>query len=448
MKAFLARLKEFRRYPSAVAGLGIIGVLLLVSVYTAITIPYGEAIRRWRPTDERWLENPRFAPPQWLNVLPGVNRPETIVVRSGQQGQKSVAEDGRFEIVLPFQFPYDGFPTELTLFLSSQYAVLGPYVEVVWITPEGPDRKEIPLWTRSVKRAERYIVSSDGELASRLGGRAPEIGLFTAAALGVPKDQVKPAKGEYQMLIRGWMFEEDGDVDAKLVVYGQVHGWAGTDNMRRDLTLALLWGTPIAFAFGLVAAVGVAASQFTLGAISAWFGGGLDAFLQFITRVWMTLPALPIYIMVGMFWSRSIWAILGVVLILGLFGGGVLMYRSMFLQAKESPYIEAARAYGAKNMRIVFRYLIPRVIPVLIPGFVSAIPAYVFLEASLAVLGIGDPSLPTWGKVLNDSNIAALLQGHYYWVIQPAILLLVTGFAFALVGFALDRIFNPRLRAI
>lgn len=447
MKAFLARLKEFRRYPSAVVGLGIIGVLLVVSVATAITIPYGEAIRRWRPTDVRWLENPRFAQPKWLNFLPGVNRSETIVVRSGQHGKKSVAEDGRFEIVLPFKFTYDGFPTEVTLFLSSQYTALGPYVEIVWITPEGPDRREIPIWTRSVKRDERYIISSDPTLTARLG-RSPEIGLFTTAALGVPKAEVTTAKGEYQMVIRGWMFEEDGDIDAKLVVYGQVHGWAGTDHMRRDLTLALLWGTPIAFAFGLVAAVGVAASQFTLGAISAWFGRGLDAFLQFITRVWMTLPALPIYIMVGLFWSRSIWAILLVVLLLGLFGGGVLMYRSMFLQAKEAPYIEAARAYGAKNMRIVFRYLIPRVIPVLIPGFVSAIPAYVFLEASLAVLGIGDPSLPTWGKVLNDSNIAALLQGHYYWVVQPAVLLLITGFAFALVGFALDRIFNPRLRAI
>ncbi len=96
----------------------------------------------------------------------------------------------------------------------------------------------------------------------------------------------------------------------------------------------------------------------------------------------------------------------------------------------------------------MFRYLIPRVIPVLIPTFVTAIPGYVFLEAALAFLGLGDPVIPTWGKVLNDSNISALLQGHYYWVLQPAILLMVTGFGFALVGFALDRIFNPRLRTL
>jgi peptide/nickel transport system permease protein len=73
----------------------------------------------------------------------------------------------------------------------------------------------------------------------------------------------------------------------------------------------------------------------------------------------------------------------------------------------------------------------------------------VFLEASLAVLGIGDPILPTWGKVIDDARAnGALFQGLYYWVLQPSILLMLTGLGFAMVGFALDRIFNPRLRGL
>ena len=68
---------------------------------------------------------------------------------------------------------------------------------------------------------------------------------------------------------------------------------------------------------------------------------------------------------------------------------------------------------------------------------------------SLAVLGLGDPVLPTWGKVISDARSnGALYQGRYYWVLQPSILLMVTGLAFALVGFSLDRIFNPRLRGL
>ncbi|HRQ33162.1 MAG TPA: ABC transporter permease subunit, partial [Anaerolineales bacterium] len=123
--------------------------------------------------------------------------------------------------------------------------------------------------------------------------------------------------------------------------------------------------------------------------------------------------------------------------------------RAIFLQSKEASYIEAARAYGASSGRIIFTYLIPRMIPLLIPSLVSSVPSFVFLEASLAVLGLGDPLLPTWGKVINDaSSDGALYRGLYYWVLEPAVLLMFTGLGFAMFGFALDRIFNPRLRDI
>ena len=74
---------------------------------------------------------------------------------------------------------------------------------------------------------------------------------------------------------------------------------------------------------------------------------------------------------------------------------------------------------------------------------------FVFLEASLAVLGLGDPVLPTWGKVIQDANSkGALFNGYYYWILEPSLLLMIAGLAFAMVGFSLDRIFNPRLREL
>ncbi|MGD2027780.1 MAG: ABC transporter permease subunit, partial [Anaerolineales bacterium] len=139
----------------------------------------------------------------------------------------------------------------------------------------------------------------------------------------------------------------------------------------------------------------------------------------------------------------------GATIILNIFGTAIKTYRAIFLQIRESTYIEAAKAYGASDMRIVFRYLIPRIIPLLIPGLVLGVPAFVFLEASLAVLGLGDPVLPTWGKVINDAWVhAALYHDQYYWIVEPAILLMITGFSFALLGYSLDRIFNPRLRGL
>ena len=77
------------------------------------------------------------------------------------------------------------------------------------------------------------------------------------------------------------------------------------------------------------------------------------------------------------------------------------------------------------------------------------IPTFVFLEATLAVLGLGDPFLPTWGKMIRDARVeSALYFGQYYWMLQPALLLMAMGFGFALVGYSLDRIFNPRLREL
>ena len=85
----------------------------------------------------------------------------------------------------------------------------------------------------------------------------------------------------------------------------------------------------------------------------------------------------------------------------------------------------------------------------MIPALVTAVPAFVFTEASLAVLGLGDPVLPTWGKVIENARTqGALFNGYYYWMLEPALLMMLVGVGFALVGFALDRIFNPKLREI
>jgi peptide/nickel transport system permease protein len=140
---------------------------------------------------------------------------------------------------------------------------------------------------------------------------------------------------------------------------------------------------------------------------------------------------------------------LGLVILLSIFGLSIKTYRAIFMQVKESPYVDAARAYGASDRRIIFRYLIPRILPLIIPAIVVLVPSYVFLEASLAVLGLGDPVLPTWGKVINDASTqGALFNGYYYWILLPSFLLILSGLAFAMVGFALDRVFNPRLREV
>jgi peptide/nickel transport system permease protein len=341
-----------------------------------------------------------------------------------------------------FDYPYDEFPQEISLFFDTEYVEKTPYMSLTWLTPDG---REIRVADFAADRSGAYRFSQDEKLQRRLDGLQPQIGLFA------DPDSEEPValRGAYTLEIAGLVFEDGSDVDAELVVYGQVHGAAGTDHRRRDLSVALLWGTPIALSFGLLAAVGTTITTMFIAAIGVWYAGWVDEVIQRITEVVLILPVLPILIMIGTFYSRSIWLMLGVIILLSIFGAGIKTYRAVFLQVKEAPYIEAARAYGANNRQIIFSYLVPRIVPLLIPTLVVLVPTFVFLEASLAVLGLGDPTLPTWGKVINEARTnGALYQGLYYWMLQPAVLLMLTGLAFALVGFSLDRIFNPRLRGL
>lgn len=448
MKGLQDAVRQVLQYPSAVAGLIIIAAMVALSAYTVLTFPLSEAVRLWRGGEAVWIENPRNALPRWVNALPGVNLPETIILRSrtdpSVKSERRVSE-GLTELTLSFAFEYryDDFPQEITLFFEPRFEAGRPGVSVVWVRPDG---QEWHLGDRTLRGVETYRLSQDPRLQRRFGGQSAEVSLF---AKDPSAQRPEPLKGPYRLVVDAFLFGEGDDLDATLVVYGKVHGLAGTDHRRRDIMVALLWGAPFALAFGFLAAVGSTVTTMVIAAIGVWYGGWVDGLIQRFTEVNLILPVLPILIMIGTLYSKSIWVMLGAVVLLSIFGGGLKLYRAMFLQVKESPYIEAARAYGAGGLRIVFRYMVPRVVPVLVPQFVVLIPAYVFLEATLAVLGLGDPVLPTWGKVLEDAyQNGALYKGHYYWVLSPSLLLMLTGLGFAMLGFALDRIFNPRLRGM
>ncbi len=440
----LKALREISRYPTALGGVVIILILIGISIYTLIAIPYNQAILLWRGGDNMWYQNPRTAAPVWFNWFLKDKLPETIDLKSDSPGvEKVVNASGtsstvNYTYTLPYN--YDSFADDFAVYFKTTFDKKAPFVGVILVTP---DNRKVRLANFSIKDGMAYRISQDVKLSAKLGGATPHIGLFAGPKYNSPQ----PLKGTYKLLIEGTVFEPKSSYTAEVVLYGKLAGWAGTDNLRRDIGVALLWGTPIALSFGLLAAVGTSLSQLIIAGVSTWFGGWIDQLIQRITEINLVLPFLPILIMVGTFYSRSIFVILGCVILLSVFGAGIKTFRAVFMQIKESPYIEAARSYGANGGRIIFTYMIPRLIPLLIPQFITLIPSYVFLEASLAVLGLGDPTLPTWGKLIDDSYAAgALFQGWYYWVLEPSALLMITGLAFSVVGYAMDRVFNPRLR--
>ncbi|MFS8582102.1 MAG: ABC transporter permease [Limnochordales bacterium] len=439
--------KDLAQYPSAIAGLVLISLFVALAVYAMVTMPLGQAIELWRGSGDVWQYTPRNAAPAWLNVFPGINKPVTMDFNTANMPEAKTVEEiapGMWEVRVsfPFDFTYDEFPTEINVFTTVRNSTARPFFSMRWLTPDG---REIPLGDVDLRASESFRLGQDARLTRRLGGRPAHVGLFADPNAS----EAVPLKGRYELVAEALVFEPDTELDVRLVVYGQLHGLAGTDHRRRDLTVALLWGTPIALAMGLMGAIGATVTTMAIAAVGTWYGGWVDNLIQRITEINMMLPGYPLLIMIGTLVDRSLLLLTAIWVALSIFSASIKSYRAMFLQVKEAPYIEAAKSYSASNMRIIIQYMMPRIIPVLVPTFVGLVPSFVFFEATISVLGLGDPLLPTWGKVLSEAqDMGALHNGYYYWVLAPSLLLVFSGAGFALLGFALDRIFNPRLRSL
>jgi len=436
------------KYPLAAVGLLVILILLLVAVGTVIAYPYEEAVAYWH--GEHWMEAPRLARPVWFNFFREEKLPQSVFFDSTQEtpgGQMDFEElegsENMQEVQLSYDFEFvaDEYPQDMIISFFTDFEEKAPFSIVTLTTPDG---RELELKKGRVVDKMNYALSDEDN------ERIHKPKEFTAIqrVFGDPAINLsRPLQGTYQLKILTYLFEEGSNVDVKGVIHGQVFGLFGTDTHRRNLTVAMLWGTPVVMAFALMGAL-VTAISILLAAISAWYGGFLDELLQRITEINITIPTIMVAVMVYILYSQSIWVIMTAIILMNVFGNALKEYRAMFVQLREEPYIEAAKSYGTSNFRIIFQYMFPRIIPVMIPQLVIAIPGFVFLEATLAFLGVIPPYLPTWGKVINQALNEGTFQGHYFWVLEPIALALLTGLAFAFVGFALDKILNPRLRNI
>jgi peptide/nickel transport system permease protein len=449
-------LQEIAHFPSAIFGAIMILILISIAVYTIFAYPYNDVVKIWRSQGEdwyrsTWYKNPVTALPSWVNFFRKEKLPETLIFKN-QDDIKSeintIAEGiTQTELTFAFNYDYSAYPQDLIIYLDSVYQEKPPFVTLFWHKPDGT---VIDLGGVTTQSHQTYYLSRDEKLQRKLKTESILQTLFEDPA----SLQLAPLKGNYELVASVLFFEpiqrDDGvppsSLDMEAILYGKVYGMAGTDIRRRDLGIAMLWGAPVALAFGLLGAIGTSLIAMTIAAVGAWYSGWVDELIQRLTEINMILPALPIALMVYFMYSKSIWVILSVVVLLNIFGSAIKNYRSVFLQARESPYIEAAQAYGTSNWRIISKYLVPRILPILLPQLVIMVPTYVFYEATLAYLGVSDPYLPTWGKTIYEALTNYGLQEHPYWVLEPLGLLLLTGLAFALLGFGLDRVLNPRLR--
>ena len=451
-------IQELRRYPSAIFGLSVITLMLVGSVYAVTALPYeqfGQDYDGQRSTGRSYL--PRMAMPEWQNIFHSTPRLSTLVMDETSQGASvftQALEGGLVEKTVTFQFdyPYQEIPSEIFLYFDPVYTEKFPFASLMWTYPDG---RSVELKRTSVSASSSYDFET-GVPVSRLLKQEPAWKEWFVSTGNYPtlahyllfaepeSSQPTPQHGTYRLEVKSLAFEENSELQTQLVLLGQVYGIAGTDFWRRDLVIPLLWGMPFTLIIGFLGTLTTTLVAILVPAIGVWFGGWVDNFIQRLTEVNMVLPGLSIAVLTNALFGVNIWIILAVVVAINSLGAPVKTFRSALLQAKEAPYIEAARTYGASNFRIITHYLVPRILPVLIPQLVIQVPSFIFLEATLGFFNIKS-IYPSWGRIIYDGLTKSAIYGSQFWVLEPIALLLLTSLAFAMLGSALERILNPRM---
>ncbi len=215
----------------------------------------------------------------------------------------------------------------------------------------------------------------------------------------------------------------------------------GTDDKGRDILAMIVSGARVSLQVGLVATFIALMIGTVIGVSSAYFGGMTDNVLMRFTDIMMTFPFFLLLVFIVFLFGADLTLI---ILIIGLTGwtGAARIVRSEALSLRTREFILASKALGASDARIIFRHLIPNVMSTLIVIATLSIPGVILAEAALSFIGLGDPTVASWGRILNAGQDN--LDTTWWVAVEPGIMLFLTVLSFNFLGDGLRDAFDPR----
>ena len=217
----------------------------------------------------------------------------------------------------------------------------------------------------------------------------------------------------------------------------------GTDNLGRDMLVAIVAGARVTMAVGGAAAAITLLIGLSFGALAGYYRGWVDEILMRITEFFQVLPALLLAMVLVSLFSPTLTT---VVIAIGVVAwpGVARLARAEFLRLREMEFVKAARSIGARDRRIIWLVILPNALPPLIVNAALTVGIAILFEALLSFLGLSDPNVMSWGKLIGD-NRDYLLDAPWEVTI-PGIAIFLTVLAMSLIGDGLTDAFNPKLR--
>lgn len=227
------------------------------------------------------------------------------------------------------------------------------------------------------------------------------------------------------------------------------HPFGETGGLQRDVLTLVVNGARTSLFIGFSSmAIGVIIGT-SVGAIAGYIGGFVDNFLMRIVDVMLSLPILFVILVAANFLGGGKGSPMLIVLIFGVFSwmGVSRLVRSLFLSIREREFVEAARAVGVRDRRIIFKHILPNALSPIVVAASLIVAGNIIAEAFVSFLGFGvDPTSPTWGNILANAR-TFIPQGNWWWPFFSGTAIIVTVLAVNFVGDGLREAFDPRSRA-
>ncbi|MEW5826887.1 MAG: ABC transporter permease [Candidatus Bipolaricaulota bacterium] len=451
-------LREFRQVRFGMVGAALFVVFLLIVACEPFLLSYGEVNSRWRDM-LYWADGPRYALPVWVNWFTGKDYAVSQVLEPEGLSESQVGTMRIVSMDFPYAFQAGRPPKDLVLKMT----ITGRVTYSLLV--ERPDGRSMTYQKSTTSTgAQELRISIDQNLRERVFQMMASADDPAVAATKNPKQidavpilfgEAKPGvltnpevvQGTYHLRLQVALASDEARVDkAELIVAGGVSGLLGTDGQKRDLWSGLIAGTKWALIIGLLTSLISVIVGVIYGVTSGYFGGWVDALMNRVFEVAVNIPLLPILIVLSAVFKPSIWLMIAL-MCLFFWTGPVKTVRSIALQIKENTYIEAAHGLGASHRRILFRHMLPQLVPYAFASMALAVPGAITYEASVSLIGLGDATVVTWGQILFDAfSSGAVLQGIWWWIVPPGLAIAFMGMTFAFMGFAMDTILNPRLK--